>query len=447
MSPSPFARCNLPLVTLLMSVEPHPNRLRLLRWLPGWGEPPSLSPRQQTTLLLVALALALISYASALLPLALPQIQTSFAIPAAELSYWLALIRFGAVPAFGLALAADRFGRRRLLIGALLGFGLLGICAAFAPTLAWFATAQFALRTCIATVGLLATVIIVEEFPANARGWGIGALTALGSAGGGMAALAFALIDHLPYGWRSLMLVSGLALGLVVAMKHSLAETEAFAQSQQAHPASAHLPRPPHPGWRPYVGRLSLLMLIVALYNIGGDAALFYDPTYLQQRHGWQPWQISALNLCAGFMAVIGSGAGGRWSDRYGRRLTSASFLIAAAIAIWFYFRAAGWWLPVWWAGLLFTSIGAAVTLNALSAELFPTVGRSGASGIIALVATLSGSFSLVVHGWLWSHLGSPWLGVSWLAILLIPAALLFVCLPETSGRSLDANASGYVQK
>lgn len=421
----------------MMPVEPQPNRLQLLRWVPGWGEPPSLTRHQQNTLLLIALAMAIVSYGGVLLALALPQIQASFAIPAEELSYWLALIRFGAVPAFGLALAADRFGRRRLLIGALLGFALFGIGCTFAQTLAWFVSAQFALRTCIATVGLLATVIIVEEFPASARGWGIGAFTALGSAGGGCAALAFALIDHVPYGWRALMLVCGLALGLVVVMNRHIAETSAFVQRQSAYLAAASLLHR-SPWWWRYARRLSLLMVIVVLYNIGGDAALFYDPTYLQQQHHWQPWQISVLNLCAGFMAVIGSGASGRWSDRYGRRLTSGLFLMAAAVAIWCYFQAAGWWLPVWWAVLLFTTIGASVTLNAFSAELFPTAVRSSASGIIALVATISGSFSLIVHGWLWPQVGSPWLGVSWLALLLLPAAVLFVCLPETSGQPLE---------
>jgi len=92
----------------------------------------------------------------------------------------------------------------------------------------------------------------------------------------------------------------------------------------------------------------------------------------------------------------------------------------------------------VLWGGFLFTSIGALVSLGALSSELFPTAYRSTAAGATAIVATVSGVLSLVVHGWLLPFAGSPWLAVTLLLTLLFLAAPLVLLLPETGGRALE---------
>ncbi|HRW11410.1 MAG TPA: MFS transporter, partial [Caldilineaceae bacterium] len=278
---------------------------------------PSLTRRHWSILALVASASLWGSYDLALLQLALPQIAAGLTIPATQLSNVGALIKLGSLPAFAFALAADRWGRRRLLLIAVIGFTAATGATAFAPTIATFVGLQFLARLFVTVVAIVAAVFIVEEFPAQARGWGMGALTGLSTVGGGVAALLFAAIDLMPFGWRGLYLVGLLALLLLPLWISHLPETTRF-QTQQAvrTPASRFM------RWQPllqllrtYPGRLLVISGIVLLFNLGGDAALFYDPTYLQEAHHWQPWQVSVLNLSAGFMAVVGSMVAGRMSD------------------------------------------------------------------------------------------------------------------------------------
>lgn len=402
---------------------------------------PDLTSHQWRLLALVALAAGFGAYSQALLPLALPQIQADLAIPAAELGQLSAIIRLGATPAFLFALYADRFGRRQLLVAAIVSYLLLTVLTALAPTPRFFMIMQFGARLFVAVAAILAQVMIIEEFPDQARGWGIGAYTALASIGGGLAAFCFAFVAVLPFGWRALYCLVAPALFLIGLWRAYLPESTRFRQQRTATPISTGRRRGVEPRRRlvsASPGRFVAIGIVVLLFNLGGDAALFYDPTYLQQQHGWQPWQIALLNLGAGFMALVGSVVAGRASDWVGRKWATGAFLLAMPLLIIAYYGADGWRLPLFWGGLLFSSIGATVTLNALCSELFPTAYRSTATGLLSLLATLSGAGSLVLHGLLAQVVGSPWRAVWLLALLILGAPCFLASLPETSGRSLD---------
>jgi len=402
---------------------------------------PALTQRQWRVLGLVALVAGFGQYAVALLILALPQIQASMTLSTAQMSQWLAMIRLGALPAFALTLAADQLGRRRLLLIAVSAFSLLTGASAFAPTIGLFVVFQFFVRTFVTTAVILASVIIVEEFPEHARGWGIGALSALSSLGGGTAALLFALVNLAPFGWRLLYLVGLLALLVAGLLYNNLPETRRF-QEQQAQQDVTNrflrFARPVISLINAYPGRFIVLSSIIFLISLGSDAALFYDLAYLQQAHGWQPWHISLLSLGAGFMAIFGSIYAGRLSDQAGRKKALMIFLAALPICLFGFFTSFGWLLPLWWAGLLFTSSAAGVALGTLRAELFPTSYRSTATGATTVLATLGGALSLLLHGQLVGLVGSPWLAVGLIGLLILGVPLLVPFLPETNRRILE---------
>lgn len=408
---------------------------------------PALEQRQWAILGLVALASIFGAYDLALLQLALPQIASGLAIQPEQLSNVGAVIKLGSLPAFGFALAADRWGRQRLFILAVIGFTLFTGVTALATTVTIFVISQFLARLFVTVVAILAGVFIVEEFPAHARGWGMGAYTALSTVGGGLAALSFALVTVLPFGWRGLYFGGLVAFVCLPLWLKRLPETKRFQQQenmgfndsegQKRGTIDLHL-SPLLQLLQRYPGRLLTVGGIILLFNLGGDAALFYDPAYLQQQHGWEPWHISLLNLGAGFMAVLGSMTAGRMSDQIGRKRTLLLFLVAMPFFIIAYYNGSGWWLPLFWAGLLFSGVGATVVLSATSGELFPTAYRATATGTTAILATVSGSLSLATHGQLVGVGISPWLAIPLLALLLWLAPLFIVLMPETSGRSLE---------
>ncbi len=407
-----------------------------IRWTPFRANTPTLTRRQWHILGLVGIGAIAGQYDLALLSLALPQIQVSFAISTAELSNMAAIIRLGALPAFALMLAADRLGRSRLLIGSLVAFSLLTGATAFSASIMVFVSLQFLVRTFVTAATLLAGVIIIEEFPEQARGWGIGALAALTSYGGGMAAVLFSLVNVTPGGWRALFLLGLLALVFTNQLRKNLPETSRF-QAQKTNPL-LQTAQPLVSLVRAYPGRFIVIGALIFLVNLGESAALFYDSAYLQQAHGWQPWHVALLNLSAGFMAVLGSAYAGQLSDRWGRKKTTLLFLVILPFFIIAYFNSRGWLLPLLWAGMLFISLGVSVALGTIRAELFPTSYRSTAAGATAVIATLGGALSLVIHGLLVATAGSPWVAISLLALLMLLAPGLLKFLPETSGRTLE---------
>ena len=97
-----------------------------LRFAPLLGAPSDLTRRQWSVLALVSLASLFVFYAMMLFGFALKQIQAGLAIPDAQVGYIGSIVRLGALPAFGVALAADRIGRRRTLLGGIVACALLG---------------------------------------------------------------------------------------------------------------------------------------------------------------------------------------------------------------------------------------------------------------------------------------------------------------------------------
>ena len=189
-----------------------------------------------------------------------------------------------------------------------------------------------------------------------------------------------------------------------------------------------------------YPGRFLAVGVVIFLLNFSENAAGFFGPKYLQEEHGWAPWQYSLMGVAGGFIGIFGGAFAGRLSDRYGRRWIAAIFLIANPLLILGFYQAFGWALVPLWVGMIFSGMAAGVVIRTFGNELFPTSYRSTAAGAGVIIATLAGSLGLAVESVLYGILGSHWDALS---ILVLGAfATPFVVLiffPETSGRELEA--------
>ena len=409
---------------------------------PFLGRPPALTRRQWRVLGLVAAASFFEQYDLYLFSLALNQIQVDLAVPEAQLGFLGSLIRFGALPAFVMALVADRIGRRQVLLFTILTYTLLTGATAFAPDVQTFVILQFLARAFAVAETLLAVVVIAEEFDPAVRGWGIGALGAIQSCGAGLAALLFAGVEYVPFGWRSLYLV-GLGPLLVLAYwRRTLPETarfEAHRQHRAAVQQTEHVLRPLADLMRMYPGRLVAVASVVFVLALAESPAGFFGPKYLQDAHGWSPTAVGLMTFCGGALAIVGNTFAGRLSDRWGRRRVTILFLVVqVAFTITYYNAFEPLLVPIW-IGMIFVILGANVTLAAFGAELFPTSYRSTAAGIRVVVATLGASLGLSLESILYGVLGSHWVAICALAALALIGALIVAAMfPETAGHTLE---------
>jgi len=406
------------------------------------GRPPSLTDRQWRMLGLVAAVSFFQTYDLYLMSLNLKQIQAELGIDEGSLGSLGSLIQSGALLALFIVPFADRYGRRSVLLWTIAAYTLMTALTALAPNVEAFIALQFLAQTFAVAEGLIATVVIVEEFAPENRGWGIGAASALQACGAGFAALMFAFVEVLPFGWRALYAVGVIPLCFIAYWRRTLPETGRFASLEQARPRLAkkapifaNLWRAP----REHPRTFAVLAVTFFCVSVADSSAGFFAPKYLQDVHGWLPSQVALLTLIGGGLAIVGNPLSGWLSDRFGRRPTGVWFGIGYSVSLLAFYSFGGLLVPLLWIFYMFFSMGSDVTLSTYSAELFPTSMRSSASGATNLVAVVGSIVGLLLVSALFGFAGGTWNAiviVSCLSLLLPPA--IWFLFPETARRSLD---------
>jgi putative MFS transporter len=409
---------------------------------PFLGRVPALTRRQWQVLGLVSIATLFDQYDRALFALALPKIQHSLGIAEVDVGYLGSIVRLGALPAFLAAVAADRLGRRRVLLFTIVAYTLCTGATAAAPNAASFVAFQFLAHIFTAAEVLLAVVVIAEELDASVRGWGIGALFAIQACGVGVAAILFPLVEWLGLGWRALYAVGLVPLLVIASWRRALPETARFERQRARREIEAQLAPTLAPILalvRAYPARFAAVAAVTFVFAGGGAAADFLGPKYLLEGHGWDPGQVALLYVLGGALAIVGSPFAGRLSDRVGRKPVTVVFgLTVIGFAVAFY-NAAGPWLPPLWIALVFAAMGHDVLQQSFGAELFPTSYRSTAAGARAVVGTVGGALGLALESVLYHVVGSHWTATTLLlAAALIGPLIVALAFPETAGRSLE---------
>jgi putative MFS transporter len=380
------------------------------------------------------------TYDMYLFSLNLKQIQAELGLAEGSLGTLGSLVRIGSLLAIFIVPLADRFGRRRILLSTVLGYTVMTALTALAPSAQAFVALQLLARAFGTAEALLATVVIVEEFPAEHRGWGIGAASAIQACGAGFASVMFGFVDALPFGWRMLYAVGVLPLCLIAYWRRTLPETERFNRFEHARhdrlPMFGHVVQ----AARDHTRSFYLLLGTFFVLAVAGSGPGFFTSKFLQDVHGWTPPGVAMLTFFGGAFAIIGNPLAGWLSDRFGRRGTGTVFMAAHGVALLAFYSLTGvWLLPLLWIASVFFSMGSGVTLSAYSAELFPTSMRSSASGATSLAAPLGTIVGLAAVSALYDLTGSLWRGVLMMGalMLLLPPVIWFL-FPETARRELD---------
>ncbi|MGH7357106.1 MAG: MFS transporter [Candidatus Rokuibacteriota bacterium] len=410
--------------------------------MPWLGRAPALTARQWGMLGVLGAAGYVEHYDLALLALALPQIKTGLGVADADIGALIAVVRLGVMPAIVLTVLADRMGRRRLLLATILGVTVCTFLTAFARSAAEFAALQFLARVFIAGELMLAVVVIVEEFDANVRGWGIGVMAALGSCGGGLAAIVFSVVNVLPFGWRALYVVGIVPLLLIAWFRRTLRETRRFEHHRYARPAAFGLPavlQPFRSLARMYPGRILALCAALLPVTFVFETSVVFASKFLQEVRHYSPANVALMYITVGGLGPIGSVVAGRLGDRFGRKRIMIGGLLGCVAAVACFYHVSGVWVPVAWGSMVMTGTIVAVLFAALGGELFPTSYRSTASGVRAVVGTLGAALGLWTEGRLYGVVGSHAAAIT-LMLVVVPLSPLIIAfmLPETAARELE---------
>jgi MFS family permease len=395
---------------------------------PWWAPTDRLDARAASALGVLAVLSAIGGYLAALLTTTIAFAGREFGAGPGEQSVAGVAVRFaGAAALVAAAAAADRVGRRRMVLWTAVGASVVTVTGAATPSLGWLAASQAIARSLALALLIGIAIMAAEEMPRRSRAYGVSVLGLAGGLGAGLCAIALSVADVAPWGWRLLYAAPVAGLVLLRPAARALRETRRFAG---AH-ADATLPG--------HGGRLGLLAASAFLGSVMATPAGFFANRYLAVEHGFSAPEISLFVVVTGTPGVIGVIVGGRIADARGRRGVGAVAVVVGAVTTALFYLTAG---PALWALALVGSIVGAAALPALGVygpELFPTALRGRAGGLLALAGLAGSAIGLLTAGFVGERIGSVGPVIAVLAVGPLAVALLVVlAYPETAGRSLE---------
>jgi MFS family permease len=402
-------------------------------------------PGERTLLRLLSVVMLLEGFDEALLALLAPQIKRAFAVDEQAFGATQAVIQLGLFAALIVTLRADRFGRRSTCIIAIVGASTATALTALAPSLTAFAAAQFGARVFLGALYVLAILIVVETVPAYRRGAALSQLLGANAVGILLTGIVVGLGVQQPWwSWRWPFLIGAAPLLLWPALSRVLQETH-HRLDVPGQPAG-------RPSWRriwtvPHRAALALIGIVTALRAVPLFASIAWFAYYAEDEVALSTSRVSVIFLIAFAVGVAGYRLCGLAMDRYGRRTTATTFLLATTIAGPLAFRQTNpWLLALFLTATIFFGMGIEPVLGALTVELFPPELRGAASAWSRNVFQVLGfAAGPALVGWLGDHdtgaIGriGPAVAVTF-PMLGLAAVILYQALPRLPAHTMDAN-------
>jgi putative MFS transporter len=393
-----------------------------------------------------------------------------------------------AASAFGVAIGmipagrlADRFGRKKLLVGGVLWFCAGTLLSAASPNYDVLVTLR-----CLSGLGMAPAFImpysIVSEFVAARTRSGFAGLleTALGIGYLLPPLLGLAVMPHFApdVAWRVFLVIAGLPVVYVAAIIRYLPESPRWLSRVGRHDEAEDIvstierrveaatgAKLPPPALAPdtlagvtqtplsTVAALKtifqppyLLRTVTMILGAFSTFSMFYVgvnyiPSLFIAHHMAMTGALLFTFITAA-VQIPGKILNGFLSDIVGRRAVYLIYTIPAAIGAYEFGQASGKWALLGWASLfLFCAGGAAPSYKMWYAEQFPTpIRATGQATVESIGGRLLGGvvwtllFPIIVAGY---GLG---LTMTWLAAAAVGATVIVVLFaPETVGRSVEA--------
>jgi MFS transporter, SHS family, lactate transporter len=300
--------------------------------------------------------------------------------------------------AFLFGRAADRFGRRPVLMVDVLLYSALEFASGFAPSL----TALLVLRALYGVAmggewGVGAS-LTMESIPPHARGFVSGLLQSGYPAGYFLASVVYALLFSY-IGWRGMFMVGVIPALLVLYIRRHVPES---------------------PSWKPTTARSNTLAVVKSHWQLGIYAVLlmtafnFFShgtqdlyPTFLQVQHGFAPHEVGLIAIVYNIGAIIGGISFGALSEHVGRRrvIIIAAVLSLVVLPLWA-FATTAVWLAV---GAFFMQImvqGAWGVVPVHLNELSPDEARGTFPGFVYQLGNLIASVNATLQAAIAAHFG-----------------------------------------
>jgi MFS family permease len=398
----------------------------------------TFTDEQSTHLASAAAAVAVVSFASALVGQLGGPISHAFHASDTTWSNALAVTRLGALLAFvGIALA-DRGGRRRSILIGVAGSAIVCGVSALSPSMYFLIGAQVFQRALIITTATVATVAVVEEAPEGARAYATSMLALAGGFGFSISVVILPLADIGRQAWRIPFALGTLMILLAPVIGRRLAETSRYEALTQTDVDRGRVRDIRDQG---YGRRFVVLAAVAFLLNIFSAPSSQLANKYLTDVHQFSNSGVALFRtVTTGLPGLFGLLLGGRLAEARGRRPIAAIALTIATLTQMVFFLSGGALIWVMAAASIVAAGAGGIALGTLGVELFPTETRGTSNGLLTVVSVFGSALGFVITALLVrNHPGELGRAIALCGIgALLASVFLVPLLPESHAQALD---------
>jgi MFS family permease len=336
--------------------------------------------------------------------------------------------------AFGVV--ADRLGRKKALMGAVLIYSVFTAACGFAQTVAQLAVFRVLLGFGMGGEWATGAALVSESFPAKHRGKALAFVQSAWAIGYGLAALVNMIVMPI-WGWRGVFFVGVIPALFTIWIRKRVEEPKIWRESSSKD--------------RGRIGALfapgfASLTFFITLMNactlFGWWGLNSWVPAFLQLPVdrggiGLTSWKMSAFVIAMQVGMWLGYVSFGYAADAVGRKRAYVFYVLAASVLLpaYGYLRVPALLLALG-PFVAFFGTGYYSGFGALIVELYPTAVRATAAG----VCYNTGRIASAVAPWMVGKLSSSHGFGSAFAVLgfaFFLAALAWIGIPETRNREL----------
>jgi MFS family permease len=334
---------------------------------------------------------------------------------------------------------ADRYGRTRALVGSILIYSVFTGACGLSQSIIQLAVFRVLLGLGMGGEWASGASLVSETWPPAHRGKALGLVQSSWAIGYGLAAVVTFLV--LPrWGWRAVFFVGVIPALFTIWVQRRVEEPELWRSRRTAAEGAGRVVDI-------FRGRLLPLTLAVTLMNACTMFAWWgfnlWIPAYLrlpapQGGVGLSTGAMSAFVIVMQVGMWFGYVTFGFISDAFGRKRTYVVFLIAAAILMLAY---AATRQPAVLLALgpfvAFFATGYFSGFGAVTAEIYPTEIRATGQGFTYNIGRLASAVAPYTVGKLAETHGFH-VALSMAALAFLLAAVAWIWIPETKGRTLQ---------
>lgn len=342
-----------------------------------------------------------------------------------------------AVGGIAFGILADRIGRRRALMAAILIYAVFTAACGFARSASELAIFRILLGLGMGGEWATGTALVSETFPARHRGKALAFVQSAWAVGYGLAALANLIVLPI-WGWRGVFFVGVLPALVTIWMRRAIVDPPIWLESspQERGQVSAL--------FSPRVARLTIAITLMNACTLFGYWGLnSWVPAYLALEPGRGGIGLSASTMSLFVLAMqvglwFGYVSFGYIADVIGRKRAYVLFLLATGVLLPLYGSLRTPVLLLVLGPIVsFAGAGFYSGFGALIVELYPTTVRATAAGVCYNVGRVAGAAAPFLIGSLAAARGfGAAFAVAGFAYLC--AAALWTVIPDTRNAELS---------